>query len=266
MRPARLDGAGPTFRCAPAPLLLRDVRWSVCRIGYAAARRCFMEINMSQRLRMQVTRRPKTFFPEVGRLESRFVPSAGGSIALARAQASSHGVAIQTGTLLGVTVNKPGKNSVFVAYDGIGNAQVSWNVGHVHAFSGVGTVDVHSQGARKDKFTFDLVGRASPALAVGGVGNHTESALRHDGARVRVRAQSRTPSPNQGNATQSGVVLTVDVDDRKGNFVQISDAGAGNIQVAWNSGPARAFAGVSTIVVHATMARNDSIIFTGPFG
>jgi hypothetical protein len=149
-----------------------------------------------------------------------------------------------------------------VAYDGVGNAQVSWNGGRVHAFSGVASVDLHSQGARRNKFTFQLVGRASAALALapGSIGRAETAFVRPAGA-ARAHPLGRTPSPNHGNASQSGVVLTVDVDYAKGNSVTIGEVGAGAIKVTWNDGLAHSFSGVSTIIVHASRARNDYVIF-----
>jgi hypothetical protein len=174
-------------------------------------------------------------------------------------------VAIQTGNLLGVTVNQPGTNTARMNYNGTGNVQVKWNGGHLHSFSGVNTVDIHAQGGRRNKLTFSLTGPAGPALALfAAATGHAGTASVAEGAARHLRVQSSTLPKNHGGAVQSGTVLTVDVDDAKGNSVQLSDSGRGNIGVAWNGGPAHSFTGITMIVVHANRARNDQVIFTGP--
>ena len=49
-----------------------------------------------------------------------------------------------------------------------------------------------------------------------------------------------------------------------GNNVQILDQGAGTIDVQWNDGAVHSFTGVTTILVHATKAREDQITFYTP--
>jgi hypothetical protein len=55
------------------------------------------------------------------------------------------GTAVQTGTVLTVTVDKPISNTVLISNEGGGAVQVEWNRGTVHSFSGVETivVDTH---------------------------------------------------------------------------------------------------------------------------
>jgi hypothetical protein len=211
------------------------------------------------------TRTFRKFIPCLSALENRLSPSAAGHASFLGPQVSNdHGVAIQTGPLLGVTVNRPGRNTVRVGYDGSGHAQVKWNGGHSSTYTGVAIVDIHAQGGRKNKFTFALVGSASAAAPLAaGAGGHAETAAAPRG-RASLRMLARAASQNHGNAVQSGAILTVDVADARGNSVQLSDAGAGGIQVAWNGGPPHSFTGISSIIIHALRARNDQIIFTGP--
>jgi hypothetical protein len=218
---------------------------------------------MSERSREKATRLVRKFMPGVRQLEGRLLPGAGAVPQLS----TRGGDAIQTGTLLGVTVDPFGPNTVRVMYNGTGYVQVKWNGGHFHSFSGVGTVDIHAQDVRKETMTFALTGQASAALAVAdGSSGHAATAFVHARRSPRARVLSQTASGNHGGAVQSGSVLTVNVASAKGNSVQLSDAGFGNVQVAWNGGPAHSFAGITKIVVHATRARNDQVIFTGPIG
>jgi hypothetical protein len=67
--------------------------------------------------------------------------------------ARTRGYAVQSGTLLTVTVNQPGTNVVQVTNEGGGNVQVEWNGGMAHAFTGVETIMVDTHNARKDQVT-----------------------------------------------------------------------------------------------------------------
>ena len=216
---------------------------------------------MSERLSEQPRRPFRMFSPGVRQLESRLLPSSTAHKAFAVPQVfTHHGDAIQTGSLLGVSVDRAGTNKVSITDGGSGNVRVDWNGGHVHSFGGVETVDVHAQNGRNDQITFNLYGEASAALAVEArPSGNTDTASVNDGGHPLVRVLD---SIDHGEATQLGSVLTVKVDDSKGNSVQISDAGSGDIQIAWNRGPAYSFTGVTVILVHAEKARNDQVIFT----
>jgi hypothetical protein len=65
------------------------------------------------------------------------------------------GSAVQTGTLLSVTVNKPSGNAVQILDQGEGALEVEWNGGAVHSFTGVTTIDVTAERGRNDRITFD---------------------------------------------------------------------------------------------------------------
>jgi hypothetical protein len=60
------------------------------------------------------------------------------------------GVAIQAGSVLTVTVNKPTTDTVEISNDGGGGVEVEWNGGAVHPFTGVATIVVDTRNARKD--------------------------------------------------------------------------------------------------------------------
>jgi hypothetical protein len=60
------------------------------------------------------------------------------------------GTAVQSGSVLTVTVNKSTTNTVAMSDHGGGAVQVEWNGGAVHSFTGVATIVVDTQNARKD--------------------------------------------------------------------------------------------------------------------
>ena len=67
--------------------------------------------------------------------------------------ARTSGHFVQTGSILTVTVNRPRTNVVQITNEGAGNAQVEWNGGPVHSFSGVAEILVNTRNARKDPVT-----------------------------------------------------------------------------------------------------------------
>jgi hypothetical protein len=69
--------------------------------------------------------------------------------------ARTSGTAVQTGSLLTVTVTRPKTNLVQITNEGGGAVQVEWNGGPVHSFSGVAEVVVDTRNARKDQVTLD---------------------------------------------------------------------------------------------------------------
>jgi hypothetical protein len=60
------------------------------------------------------------------------------------------GVAVQSGSVLTVTVSAPRNNSVELSNEGAGAVLVEWNGGAVHSFTGVATIVVDTQNAKKD--------------------------------------------------------------------------------------------------------------------
>jgi hypothetical protein len=63
------------------------------------------------------------------------------------------GVAVQTGSELTVTVNRPKTNVVHITNAGAGDVRVEWNGGEVHSFAGVATIVVNTRNARTDQVT-----------------------------------------------------------------------------------------------------------------
>jgi hypothetical protein len=82
------------------------------------------------------------------------VSANGGSHPLAIAlRARTSGSAVQSGSLLTVTVNRPRTNIVQITEVGAGNVAVAWNGGAAHSFTGVTTIIVNARHARKDQVT-----------------------------------------------------------------------------------------------------------------
>jgi hypothetical protein len=67
---------------------------------------------------------------------------------LSRARTS--GIAMQTGSVLTVFVDRPISNVVQITNAGGGNVQVEWNGVKSHSFAGVATIIVDTSNARKD--------------------------------------------------------------------------------------------------------------------
>ena len=82
----------------------------------------------------------------------------------------------------------------------------------------------------------------------------TDAALASEGGHP-LRLIGRT----SGIAVQSGSVLTVTVNKRTSNTVEISDSGGGAVAVEWNGGAVHLFTGVATIVVDTQNARKDLV-------
>jgi hypothetical protein len=69
------------------------------------------------------------------------------------------GFAVQTGSELTVTVNRPTTNVVAIDYSKQdAGVQVEWNGGLVHTFTGVATIVVNTRNARKDQVTLTDTG------------------------------------------------------------------------------------------------------------
>jgi hypothetical protein len=67
------------------------------------------------------------------------------------------GAAVQSGSVLTVTVNKPTTDTVEISNDGGGAVAVEWNGGGAHSFTGVATIVVDTRNARKDLVALDDV-------------------------------------------------------------------------------------------------------------
>jgi hypothetical protein len=66
------------------------------------------------------------------------------------------GLAVQTGSELTVTVNRPTTNVVEFKVDKV--VEVEWNGGMIHSFTGVNTIVVNTRNARKDQVTLTDTG------------------------------------------------------------------------------------------------------------
>jgi len=207
---------------------------------------------MSNGATRKAVRRRSRFVPDVSTLESRRLLSS---------VAASHGAhpdvvlrigrAVQNGTILSVTVDKPTTNTVQVTNEGAGNIQVDWNGGAVHSFSGVGTIHVYAQKARNDLITFKLTDPVNDSL-------DAQKCVRTLPAAVSGLPLAR-PDLIFGTAVQSGSTLTITVAKSTTNTVRITALGNGAVQAAWNGGVAHSFSGVEAVVVHAEKATNNDV-------
>jgi hypothetical protein len=84
------------------------------------------------------------------------LPSEGVHRVTARIRRTS-GIAVQSGSVLTVTVNKPTTNTVEISNSGAGAVAVEWNGGAVHSFVGVATIVVDTRNASKDLVALDDV-------------------------------------------------------------------------------------------------------------
>jgi hypothetical protein len=209
----------------------------------------------------------RKFVPDVNPLESRFLLSGpdprGGSTGgddLPRLLPRTGGVFVQTGSELGIGVGQPTTNAVQVTDDHTGNVQAQWNGGPNHSLTGVTTIFIEAERARRDQVTFNLTAPRTGPIAVAVASHVSTGALpaSEQGHPLIVPSAGRT----SGTAVQSGSVLTVMVNRPTSNLVQLTNAGGGNVQVEWNGGMVHSFTGVATIVVNASKGTKDDIILT----
>ena len=73
-----------------------------------------------------------------------------------------------------------------------------------------------------------------------------------------------------GVSVQNGTVLGIGVGQVRGNTVNVTDDGNGDVQTEWNRGPGKSFTGIESTVIEARRATSNQIIFnlagsrTGP--
>lgn len=65
------------------------------------------------------------------------------------------GVAVQAGTVLTITVDRPASNTVEISNNGGGAVATTWNGGSLHSFTGVDTIVVKTQHPGKDVVAID---------------------------------------------------------------------------------------------------------------
>jgi hypothetical protein len=169
------------------------------------------------------------------------------------------GVSEQSGTFVGIGVGQRTTNTVQVTDDGQGDIQAEWNGGPVHSFTGTSSSVIQTERSRRNQITFSLTGSRTGPTAFA-VGSHvpTDAVLLSEGAhreKVDVVKAPRT----SGVGVQSGSLLTVTVNKRTTNTVEISNSGGGAVAVEWNGGAVHSFSGIATIVVDTKNARNDLV-------
>ncbi len=139
---------------------------------------------------------------------------------------------------------------------GNGDFQAEWNGGPVRPFMAVKSIVIEAERARSNQITFNLPGPRTSGTAVA-VGSQvsTEAVSASEGGHplnVHIRRTS-------GTAVQSGSMLAVTVNKPTTNIVEISNNGAGAVEVEWNGGAVHSFSGIATIVVDTRNARNDLV-------
>jgi hypothetical protein len=219
---------------------------------------------MSDRSSHQDSGPSRRFLPEVKPLESRlllsrqvsFPDGTSFSFPTFLRLPRTGGVSEQSGTVLGIGVGQPTTNTVQVTDDGQGGIQAEWNGGPVHSLTGIQATVIQAQRARSDQITFKLTSpRTSPTAVAVGLHVPTDSDLAKEGGHP-LRLSGRRTS---GTAVQSGSVLTVTVDNRTTNTVEISNSGGGAVAVEWNGGAVHSFSGVETVDVDTQKARKDLV-------
>lgn len=233
---------------------------------------------MSDQSTRDETSPSRDFVPELKELEGRILLS----LPAPRAEhivwhpnpPRTGGIASQNGGVLSCFVGQPRTNLVQVSDDGKGNVEMSWNSGPTHSFAGVSTVVIQAERAKTDQFVFkrgsgnDTVSArvASAGSTFANAGPSTGStavslAAHGEAGHARGRVHPRSFG---GHAVQTGTTLTITVNRPTTNVVQLTDEGAGKVEVEWNGGPEQSYSGVSTIVVNTHNARRDQITFIDP--
>jgi len=110
----------------------------------------------------------RKFISDLKPLENRVLLSSADHSRFTALLAPKHGgVAVQAGTLLSVTVDRPTTNTAQISDDGAGDIQVDGNGGAIHSFTGVDVVqvhaEIHAEKARTDQVTFSLTSPAGGA-------------------------------------------------------------------------------------------------------
>jgi hypothetical protein len=166
------------------------------------------------------------------------------------------GVSVQMGSVVGVGVGQPTTNTVYASDPGTGNFKVEWNGTPVHSFTGVTTTVILAERAKGDQITFNLIGSATDgaAKAVDSLVSLDAAPASKEGHPPKFLARRTS-----GAAVQSGSVLTVTVKRPSTNIVEISNFGAGAVQVEWNGPAVHSFTGVAMIVVDTHNARTDLV-------
>jgi hypothetical protein len=192
----------------------------------------------------------RKFITEAKSLESRFllsttVPSRDIIVWHANPPRTG-GVAVQSGSVLSSFVGQPKMNQVRVTDDSKGDVRMSWNSGQLQVFTGVTTTIIQAQRARTDQLTFHVRGDTVTALAARAGSTFHQPGYSTGSTGIELNPHRPIgslsahadgyPLPevhfvHGGIAVQNGSELTVIVNRRKTNVVQITNAGAGDVQV-----------------------------------
>ena len=92
--------------------------------------------------------------PQVGLDESGRADAVHANTGARPAILRTSGNAVQTGTALSVTVDKPTSNQVVILDQGEGGVEVEWNGDTIHSFTGVSTILVEAEKAKNDRIIF----------------------------------------------------------------------------------------------------------------
>jgi hypothetical protein len=237
--------------------------------GEAVAPGSFLSrsVSMSDQPSLQGPGPSRKFLPEVKPLESRLLLSRqvsfpdGTSINFPTFPhlPRTGGVSEQSGSVVSIGVGQPTTNAVQVTDLGQGGIQAEWNGGPVHSFTGISSSIIQTGRSRRNQITFNLTGSRTSPTAVA-VGSHvsTDAVLASQGAnpeKVSLLEVRRT----SGVGVQSGSVLTVTVDKRTTNTVEISDSDGSDVAVEWNGGAVHSFTGIATVVVDTRNAPKDLV-------
>ena len=207
----------------------------------------------------------RKFIPEVKPLESRLLLSQAQRLSFPDGTSfvfptfvhlpRTGGVSVQKGTVLSIGVGQVRGNTLNVTDDGNGDVQAEWNGGPLHSLTGIKSTVIEAQRASHNQITFSLTGvRTGPAaIAVGSQIVTAALSATEEGRPLR------TVFRTSGAAVQTGSILTVNVDKRTTNAVEISNNGGGSVEVEWNVGAVHSFTGVAMVVVDTRNARNDLI-------
>jgi hypothetical protein len=222
---------------------------------------------MSDQSSLQGPGPSRKFLPEVKPLESRLLLSRQVSFPDGTSfifptfphLPRTGGVSEQSGTVLGIGVGQRRTNTVQATEDGQGGIQAEWNGGPVHSFTGIRSSVIQTERSRSNQITFNLTSpRTGPTAVAVGLQVPTDAVLPSEGAtpeKLGVLKVRRT----SGIGVQSGSVLTVTVNRRTTNTVEMSNSGGGAVAVEWNGGAVHSFAGIATIVVDTKNAPKDLV-------
>ncbi len=205
----------------------------------------------------------RKFIPELKPLESRLLLSQSQRLSFPDGTSfvfptfmhlpRTGGVSVQNGTVLGIGVGQRRTTRCRLPITATAISRPNGTAVPSDSFTAVQSIVIEAQRARGNQITFNLTGLRTSGTAVA-VGSQvpTEAVLRERRGHplnVNIRRTS-------GAAVQSGSILAVTVNKPTTNILEISNNGAGAVEVEWNGGAVHSFSGVATIVVDTRNATN----------